>query len=129
MVKPARITLLIGAPLALSVAAGCSEIGDTVLGDTAANAQQAGLMTAAPAPSGPYAPADVNHPTIRQAANAAAGRIYREAAVIRIYSAEATAASDMFIRMQLELADQSIWEAVVAQTGDAFQVVRLERIG
>lgn len=115
---------LIVAVVASVGATACTEIGEAVIGPA-----PTGPMTSVPAPQGPYVPADVDDPTVRQAAGVAVSRISKHAALTRIFSAESTMQTGEFYRMQIELTDRSIWEAVLERSGAGFEVLRLERIG
>lgn len=119
-----RLGAWMTAAIAIVGVSACTDLGEMVIGP-----DPTGPLTTVPAPQGPYIPADVNDPTVRQAAGVAVSRINQKAALTRIFSAEATMETGEFYRMQLELTDRSIWEAVVERSGEGFEVLRLERVG
>ena len=109
-------------------AAGCADLGDSIAGS-----KEYGPVTATEAASAAanlsYLPADTDDPDVRAAAGAAAGRIGKNLAVTQIFSAESSNDGASHYRLQLEMTDKSVWEAIMLDGDSGYEVVRLERIG
>ena len=116
------------AALMIGVAAGCADLGDSVVGS-----KEYGPITSTESASAAanlsYLPADANDPDVRAAAGAAAGRIGKNLAVTQIFSAESSNDGAQHYRLQMEMTDKSVWEAILLDGDSGYEVVRLERIG
>lgn len=105
--------------------AGCAEVGEMVIGP-----KPTGPLTAgATVPDGVFLPADVEDPDVRVAAGVATARVSQKATLLRIFSAERLQTDVTNYRLQMQMTDRSIWEAIVARGDRDYEVLRLERIG